>query len=654
MVKITIDFETYSEANLKKVGAWKYSEHPSTDIICMSWAVDDGPFEVWVPGWIFPRRFAHALRLSDTTVEAHGSMFERAIWQNVAQPGYSWPDIQPQQWRCTMAACAYKAIPLKLEHGAKVLKLENQKDMDGHRVMLRMSKPDKHGNRDDDFARTQATYGYCGQDVEVEREMSGVVGPLPPQELALWRLDQEMNERGIQIDLAGVQSALVVANSIETRYTEKLKILTNGEVPTVGCIDKLVRFCGSKGVDIPNLQKITVAGALAGDIPPVVREVLEIRQAIGRSSTKKYNAMLRVACADGRVRGLVQYHGATTGRFAGRLIQPHNFTRGVYKVNPDDLVSAIRQEDPELLDMIYGSAMQAVSDAVRMMLVAGPGKTLVAGDYNAIEARVLMVMAGEDEAVRLFASGQDIYLDFGCDIYGRTITKEDDPEERQISKHAVLGLGFQMGVDRFIEQVFTNSGGTIVLERELAERIVHYYRKVKYPRVVNFWYGLERAALQAVHTGKPVGFRDVEYEMQGNWLGCRLPSGRRLWYRDPEVRMEPTPWSTEEEPDIRPVLHYYAQRDGQWRDIQAYGGHLTENVVQGTARDIMVHGMWSAEKAGYPLVLTVHDELVAEPPSCMAGVQSPRMFEEIMEDLPSWASGYPIAAEAWSGQRYRK
>ncbi len=653
MVNITIDFETYSEANLKKVGAWKYSEHPSTDIICMSWAIDDGPVEVHDPEYPFPKELRCALLLS-ATVEAHGSMFERAIWQNVAEFRYQFPPIRSEQWRCTMAACAYKAIPLKLEHGAKVLKLKNQKDMDGHRVMLRVSKPDKHGVRDEDFGRLQVTYGYCGQDVEVEREMSGVVGPLPPQELALWRLDQEMNERGIQIDLAGARSALVVANSIESRYTENLKILTSGEVPTIGCIDKLVAFCGKNGVDIPNLQKITVAGTLAGDIPPVVRKVLEIRQAIGRSSTKKYDAMLRVACDDGRARGLIQYHGATTGRFAGRLIQPHNFTRGVYKVIPDHLVAAIRLEDPELLDMIYGSAMQSLSDAVRMMLIAAAGKTLVAGDYNAIEARVLMVMAGEDEAVRLFASGQDIYLDFGAGIFGRKITKEDDPEERQISKHAVLGLGFQMGVDRFIEQVFENSGGTIILDRDLAERIVYYYRKVKYPRVVDFWYGLERAAVQAVHTGKPAGYRDVEFQVFGAWLACRLPSGRRLWYRDPEVRMQPTPWSTEEEPDIRPVLHYWAKREGVWRDIQAYGGHLTENVVQGTARDIMVHGMWNAEKCGYPLVLTVHDELVTEPEACKAGVQSPRMFEEIMEDLPSWASGYPIAAEAWSGQRYRK
>ncbi|MEE8518894.1 MAG: hypothetical protein V3S98_07200, partial [Dehalococcoidia bacterium] len=389
MVNITIDFETYSEANLKKVGAWKYSEHPSTDIICMSWAIDDGPWNVWVPGYEFPRELWVAIGNPNTTVEAHGSMFERAIWQNIAEPRYLFPAMLLEQWRCTMAACAYKAIPLKLEHGAKVLGLKNQKDMDGHRVMLRVSKPDKHGVRDEDFGRLQVTYGYCGQDLETEREMSGVVEPLPPQELALWRLDQEMNERGIQIDLAGVRSALVVANSIESRYTEKLKILTGGRVKTVGQITEIVGFCASKGVNIPNLQKITVSGTLAGDIPPVVRSVLEIRQAIGRSSTKKYDAMLRVACADGRARGLIQYHGATTGRFAGRLIQPHNFTRGVYKVEPDDLVGAIMLEDPELLDMIYGSAMQAVSDAVRMMLVAGPGKTLVAGDYNAVEARVL-------------------------------------------------------------------------------------------------------------------------------------------------------------------------------------------------------------------------------------------------------------------------
>ncbi len=654
MTNITIDFETYSEANLKKVGAWKYSEHPSTDIICMSWAINDGPVQVYDPSYPLPVDLWFAIEDPNTTVEAHGSMFERAIWQNVGVPRYGFRDIQPRQWRCTMAACAYKAIPLKLEHGAEVLKLEHQKDMDGHRVMLRMSKPDRHGERDEDFDRLQVTYGYCAGDVETEREMSGVVGQLPPQELALWSLDQEMNERGIQIDLAGVQSALVVANSIESRYTEKLKILTSGKVRTVGCIAEIVAFCSRNGVRIPNLQKITVAGTLAGDIPPVVREVLGIRQAIGRSSIKKYDAMLRVACADGRARGLIQYHGATTGRFAGRLIQPHNFTRGVYKVDPDDLVGAIRQEDPELLDMIYGNAMQAISDAVRMMLVAGAGKTLVAGDYNAIEARVLMVMAGENEAVRLFASGQDIYLDFGADIYGRVITKEDDPNERQISKHAVLGLGFQMGVDRFIDQVFTNSGGTIVLDRALAERIVYHYRKVKYPRVVDLWYGLERAAIQAVHTGKPAGYRDVEFEVRGNWMSCRLPSGRRMWYRDPHIMMLPTPWSTPDEPDIRPNLYYSAQREGQWRLIQAYGGHLTENVVQGTARDIMVHGMWNAEKCGYPLVLTVHDELVTEPEACKEGAQSPSTFEEIMEDLPPWARGYPIAAEAWCGQRYRK
>lgn len=687
---IMLDYETRSTCDLAKAGAWRYSEDLSTEVLCLVYG-DDGSRHRWYPG----QAIAHLKSLAEDeniTFVAHAAGFEKAIWRNIMAPVYGLPDIPNSRWHDTQAVCAMRAVPLKLEHAAVVLRLPQQKDMEGSALVRSLSKYDKKTGMLPAITPEimERCAVYCEQDFSTQVALHRRLGWLPPGERSVWLLDQRINERGLRLDMEFVKQAQAVVDGAIPPLLAEFQKLTG--LKSVGQRDKLIKWCASKGVDVPNMQKDTLIRLLGsetdeeeddaddeiseGDTEPLPTDVaraLTIRQLIGSASIKKLRSMDTCVGHDGRARGLLQYHGAGPGRWAGRLLQPHNFPRGTLKVitghdedgklikkafAPDTLVDAIMTGDFEWVQAIVGPPVEAVVSSLRHAIIAGEGRRLAAGDFAGIEARIVLALAGQHDKTALMASGVDVYCDLAKDIFNRPIDKDADPEERQLGKEGVLGCGFQMGARKFMLRLAQKN---IPITMEQAEDVVNGYRNTWAPKVPRVWSGryidgqwsgdgLENAALKAVRDGGAHGAYGVTYQKEDSWLTARLPSGRKLWYFNPQLIRKAMPW---DETDIRLAWTYQVRKMGVWKTMDAYGGLLTENVVQALARDIMVSAMFKCEKNGFPVVLTVHDEIVCEP---LAADADPVALKQIMTDVPEWARQMqiPIAAETWVGDRYRK
>lgn len=679
MIEVVQDFETRSRVDIRKAGAWKYAGDPSTEVICLCYHIVEvlqtasgrmtratGPVKTWDPE-IDPAMPADLRRAYEAgAIFISHAAFEQAVYARIMGPRYGWPVPPISQWHDIQAACAYRALPLKLEKAGAVLKLQNQKDMDGNRVLGQVSKPSNRkktkGQFDNDLGKLQRVVDYCVRDVLAEEELHGRAGYLPPPERRLWELDQLMQQRGVRFDLPFVRASLEVVRKVEDKLTRRLREVTHGTVETHNQVDRFIDWLSLNGCDLPDMQADTVRAALdRTDLTPATREALEIRQTLAKAGTKKLTAILNCADADGRARYLTMYHGATTGRWAGRLMQPQNFQRPeeeFEKLDIEQLVSdihfAARTADVEFLEMLYhGDAMQVVANAMRGTIIAADGHDLGAGDFNQIEARVLVCLAGETWKIEKFRDPKfDPYCEFAGFIYGHPVNKKEHPVKRTNGKIGELAFGYQGGVGAwrgFEEYKVVKKYG-----RRTDEEVDGFKNKWRdmHPRVKALWYGLENASVGAVATGRPHEYAGIEYALAdgptGRALTCRLPSGRLLWYNNPGTVEVPVPWDDDE---TRLQLTYEAFRYGRWRTIYGYGGLMTENVVQAASRDLMVPAMLKLEAAGYPCILTVHDEVVTEP---REGHGDAKVFEQIMADNPEWARGWPIKAEAWIGKRYHK
>jgi DNA polymerase len=672
-LKITLDFETASAVDLSQAGAARYWEDPTTEILCLCWSLDNGPINTWLPG-DDPLALAQYAADPQVMFEAHNAGFEIAGWRSQMVPLYGFPDIPNERWEDTMAVCAYKAIPLKLEDSLKVLSVPVMKDLAGSRFTQALSRPDRRSGLFDRSAASIArVVEYCRQDVLVEQKLSQAIGKLSPEERKVWLLDLKINQRGVALDLPYIRAAIAIVNESTARLTAEFTKLTGGLNPTQR--DKVLDWVKGEGVQLPNLQKETLKAVLGkapllededeeeddpdpGDsafladvgrtMPDHVRRALEIRGIVGSASIKKLPRMLQCVMSDGRVRGVLQYHGAGTGRWAGRLLQPQNFPRGTIKIGDkappvDLLVNAILTADADYVEATLGNPIEVVLSGLRHALICAPGHALVVGDFAGVEARIVLALAGQHDKADLMASGADVYCDMASMIYGRKITKAD-AEERHTGKGGVLGCGFGLGWANYIVKFAPQ------MSEQMARKVVSTYREDWAPCVPLLWKGLENAATETVWTGKPHEAYGVTYALRDGWLTATLPSGQVLWYRDPRKALNPMPW---DDKDIRKGWAYHAKKNGRWVMVRAYGGLLTENVVQALARGLMIHSMFLCEQEGLPVVLTVHDEIVCEPVTSLA---KPELLSQIMCSRPRWAEDIraPIAAECWSGSRYRK
>lgn len=652
MATLHIDFETRSAADLKKVGLDNYANDPTTKPHCLGFAFDDEE-----PGLLadteLPGHIADHVRTGGEVV-AHNAAFELAIWNTICVPRYGWPVLKPEQMRCTMAQAFAMALPGSLEKAAAAVGIDMQKDMQGARVMMQLAKPKADGTfwtPVDAPHKFDTLYEYCKQDVRVERELDTRLMQLSESEHRMWLLDYQINQRGVLVDLPAIEAAIKLVEGEKARLDREMLTLTGGVVGKCTEVQLLISWIRSQGVEVPGLAKADVLDALKLEgLPDVVRKALKLRQEAARSSTAKLLAMKQRASADGRVRGCFQFHGAATGRWAHRGIQPGNLPRPRPTTKPshiDDMIGLLGNRD--LLDLSYGPVMDALADCIRGMIIAPPGRDLVAMDFSAIEARVLAWLAGEEKVLDIFRTHGKIYEHAASGIYGVPL---DDvtKDQRQIGKVAVLALGYGGGVGAF--QSMAKVYGVKVGD-DRAEEIKKAWREA-HPKIVRYWYDLESAAINAVSYGVackagPEG-RQVTFRMAGSFLWCRLPSGRVLCYPYPVIKDVTTPWG-----ETKAALHYWAVNGvtNRWEETSTYGGSLAENVTQAVAACLLREGIRNLDGAGYPVVMHVHDEAVVEIPK-EAPDDVVTHIEHLMATVPAWAAGLPMAAEGWRAARYRK
>jgi len=687
MYKVHLDFETRSNISVTDVGPWRYSLDPTTTVLCLCYRVEqmtkDGKsvflegrtiikdmFNAWFDNVTMGAELEYdndniydlirlvnlgfwGLQKDDFRFYAHNSMFEYCIWNNILAKGYGFPPLTDfGKWECTASKAAAHALPRALGACALALHLPQEKDETGKRIMLKMSRPRKPTKNDkspwNDKAEDYATlYKYCAQDVVVESAIDNALPPLIPMEREVWKLDQTINARGVAIDTEALDTAISFVNRFKDTLNGELADITHGAVMKATEVKKLTDYLGGlvSKEDLPNLSAASIEDYLKKCDNPTVRRILEIRQQAGKSSTSKLDTMKKCICPDGHVRDILMYHGASTGRWSGKGIQVQNFPRGGKGYDIDTVMDTIKLHDYGAFTLVYPNVIDAISSALRGFIVADEGEELIAADFSAIEARVVLWLAGAEKGLKAFREGADIYCELASEIYKRKITKKDK-DERQLGKTGVLGCGYQMGADRFKAQVKAQTGMSI--SRETADLVVKTYRAT-YPEVVAFWYAQERAAVRAVReAGKLIKEGPVMWKVQGRFLYCRLLSGRCIAYCEPVIKPIVTKWGEEKEQltfmGVNSLNH-------KWERQHTYGGSIVENIVQATARDLMAAGMINLERAGYKIRMTVHDEVVA---SCPKGRGNIKEFETLLCSAPEWAKGCPIVAEGWIGERYRK
>jgi DNA polymerase len=653
-----LDFETRSRVDLASCGQDVYAADPSTSVLIVGYAIGDGePVSLMTRDAEMPEcpeiiRTHIDLLLP---VVAHNAAFEAAIWSRICVGRWGWPEISDRQWIDTMALAGIRALPLSLGGCAAALGLPVQKDDGGRRLMLKWCKPRKPTANDrsewhHDPAEYQALANYCGQDVRVEREIWGKLhAAMTDAERAVWLASWRMNRRGIPLDRAGALAAQRIVALNHDAWGERVTSATGGALTrdTMGSRADVLRYLHARGVHLGEWDSAAVTGALGKPMPEDARTVLLCRAATGRSSVAKAHAMLDRAASDDRIRDQFVYHGATTGRWTARGIQPQNLPRD--QVDDVDACLADARGDLDTFRLLWGEPADAIAGCIRGLICAPDGHVLVAGDYAQIEARVLLWLAGDAAGLALFGPGQDIYCAMASEIYGRPITKKDKAE-RQVGKMAILGLGFGMGPTKFHDSCQAQG---IFLPAAMEDAIVKTYRK-KFVKVKNLWYDVEDAAVQTVAAGEvpaPRKAGKVAFALRGGDLRCRLPSGRLLNYPKAMLVEKPTPWG-----ENKMALQFWGedQTTKQWRVTDSYGGKLVENITQAVARDLMADALVRADAAGWNPCMTVHDELVCVCPDPQGKKDLPRELEALMVASPAWAQGIPLAAEAWAGRRYQK
>jgi DNA polymerase len=684
-LRVNIDVETKSTVDLRKTSAKIYARDPSTDIILVRYCRESEPDKVGE--WLcyrdpMPLDLRAYMDDEEITLVAHNAGFEIAILNSPhLRAKYRIPATAIERWDDTAARAARMAIPRSLDGSAKALELPVKKDIEGSRIMMQLCKPRAWTEDDepvwwtpeDSPDKYEKLSDYCATDVKVGALLSKATRPLTASELAIWRMTEEINETGLYVDWRFAEAAARVAKIYRNLLDSQMAIVTGGAVQGAGKVTQLKEWCAARGYMVQDavaddkiiLDKGAIATLLARtDLPDDVRAALTIRRDAAKSSVAKYEAILnRVDRETSRVRDTIVYHGASTGRWAGSGIQPQNFPRAVVKDWEATAADVYKLDkgtmDFEEFEAKHGPVMDVLSKMLRGTITAPKGSALIFPDYAAIEARGVAWLAGASKLVNLFAAGGKVYEEFAAEnLSPPGTTAADilkDSLERFLAKTAILGAGYGMGSKKFVST--TTAQGADVTDED-GVRAINAYRTA-YPEIPALWKGLENAAIAAVmnpgveHTyqGNPNAPK-VTYLSKGGWLLCKLPSGRLLFYKKPRIVQIASPFGP------RMALEYSAQNavTKKWERETTWGGKLTENVVQAVCRDLIALAMLRVKDAGYLLVGTVHDEIIAEVPHDDEGVIKgiKARIIEIICQKPAWAKGFPIAAEAGHGKRYGK
>lgn len=644
MSLLAIDIETYSDIDLTKCGVYAYSDSPNFEILLFAYAFDDEETQVvdLACGEHLPERVLSALEDPAVTKTAFNAAFERTCLSKFL--GHR---LSPEGWQCTAVQSAMLALPLSLDGVGEVLDIERKKLKEGADLLRFFSMPCKatkaNGGRtrnrpSDAPEKWEKFKEYCIRDVDAEREIRQKLRkfPIPPSEMELYRLDQEINDRGIKVDRELVSQAVQCDNEFREHTTARAYELTGLENPN--SIPQVKDWLADRGVVVESLDKKAIRHLLT-DADGEVLEVLKLRLLMAKTSVKKYEAIQRSVCRDGRVHGLLQFYGANrTGRWAGRLVQVQNLPQNHI---PDLALarSLVKRGEFEQVDMLYDSTPGVLSELIRTAFVPKRGSRFIVADFSAIEARVLAWLSGEEWRLDTFSQGGDIYCASASKMFGVPVVKHGiNGELRQKGKIAELALGYGGSVGALTSMGALDMG---LAEDELQPLVTQW--RTANPHITKYWWDIDAAAVKAVRERVSVRVGSVCFSVRSGILFVTLPSGRNLAYVKP--RLEKNRFD-------RDSLTYEGIGESKkWLRIETYGPKLTENIVQATARDLLALAMLRLRDAGFQIVMHIHDEAVVEVPIGQSSVDE---VCGIMSQAPEWATGLPLRADGYECEFYKK
>ena len=648
MKKLSCDIETFSDVDLIRCGVYKYADSPDFEMLLFAYAADDGDVHIIdiAGGEELPEKIIQAIK-SDTVVKtAYNAQFERVClsrYLKLPEGEY----LNPQSWYCTAVQAAELALPLSLADVGSVLGLERQKMTEGKELIKYFCVPCKptksNGNRTrnrpcHDINKWETFKKYCMRDVDVERQIADKLKmyPISDEEHRLYVLDQIINDRGVLVDSELAEQA-VKLNSIQTTVAvEQAYMITGLENPN--SVTQLKQWLKENGVEIESLSKKAVK-SLADETDGDVSEMLKLRLLMAKTSVKKYEAVIRSVCSDNRVHGMMRFCGANrTGRWSGNILQPQNLPQN----HLPDLTLArdiVKDGDFEMLDMMFGNVPNVLSELIRTILIPKPNHRFIVADFSAIEARVLAWIAGEQWRIDTFKNGGDIYCASASKMFKVPVEKHGvNGELRQKGKISELACGYGGSVGALKNMGAVEMG---VQENEL-QGLINDWRNAN-PHIVRFWYEVGNAAMKAIKEKTTVPLGKLVFAYERGILFIRLPSGRRLSYIKPRIGTNRFGGDS--------ITYMGINSAKKWDRLETFGGKLTENIVQGTARDLLANALINAANAGYDTVFHVHDEIICEVPNGYGSVDELCRLMCIKTD---WADGLPLNADGFECEYYKK
>lgn len=662
MIHLSIDLETYSDVNLKKAGLYRYVQSPAFEILLFAYSFDGAPTQVidMAQGEEIPMEVIHALTAPQCLKHAYNAAFE---WYCLSK--YMGAQLPPAQWRDTMLHGLYAGYTAGLDATGRALGIpEDKQKLTTGKALIRYfcvpCKPTKaNGGRTRNYPhhdpeKWELFKTYNGQDVvaemEIERRLS--VFPVPDFVQKQWETDLLINARGVAVDMDFCEGALELGETIRAQLTDEAVQLSGLQNPN--SVKQLARWLSAEtGDDITSLRKETIKELLGRDNADHVQRMLEIRQELGKTSTKKYDAIEAAVCDDGRVRGLLQFYGANrTGRWAGRLVQVQNLPR-TYTEPLEFARELVKGRKLDALRTVYGSPNDTLSQLIRTAFVAAPGNVLIDADFSAIEARVISWLADEEWRLEVFRTHGKIYEASASQMFGVPLEriKKGNPEYslRQRGKVAELALGYQGGVPA-MRQMDTGKLLADLPDEEIKD-IVDKWRNTN-PKIRNLWYSFNDAAIRVIQNGGSLRVRCCTFARECDCIRgttcmtVSLPSGRKLYYVEPSVGENR--WGG-------PSITYMGVNDkNKWGRIETYGGKLVENVVQAIARDCLAQAIEHLEAAGLPVVFHIHDEVVIDTAAFDTNDAMLDKVVKIMSTPIPWAEGLPLGADGWVGAFFKK
>jgi DNA polymerase len=662
VIHLSIDLETYSDVNLKKAGLYRYVQSPAFEILLFAYSLDGAPTQVvdMAQGEKIPLEVVHALTDPQCLKHAYNAAFE---WYCLSK--YMGVQLPPSQWRDTMLHGLYAGYTAGLDATGRALGIpEDKQKLATGKALIRYfcvpCKPTKsNGGRTRNYPhhdpeKWELFKTYNGQDVvaemEIERRLS--VFPVPDFVQKQWETDLLINARGVAVDMDFCEGALELGETIRAQLTDEAVQLSGLQNPN--SVKQLARWLSAEtGDDITSLRKETIKELLGRDNADHVQRMLEIRQELGKTSTKKYDAIEAAVCDDGRVRGLLQFYGANrTGRWAGRLVQVQNLPR-TYTEPLEFARELVKGRKLDALRTVYGSPNDTLSQLIRTAFVAAPGNVLIDADFSAIEARVISWLADEEWRLEVFRTHGKIYEASASQMFGVPLEriKKGNPEYslRQRGKVAELALGYQGGVPA-MRQMDTGKLLADLSDEEIKD-IVDKWRNTN-PKIRNLWYSFNDAAIRVIQNGGSLRVRCCTFARECDCIRgttcmtISLPSGRKLYYVEPAVGENR--WGG-------PSITYMGVNDkNKWGRIETYGGKLVENVVQAIARDCLAQAIEHLEAAGLPVVFHIHDEVVIDTAAFDTNDAMLDKVVKIMSTPIPWAEGLPLGADGWVGAFFKK